>query len=126
MEIQGKSALVTGAGSGICRAISLALANAGASVVVADVDHVGGLETVRLIQEKAGNAMFIGADVSIELAKLNNVDPTPVEVIENWETWSEISGSRERLDQNIHERTVKWFNWMDSPTGFIVTVGVYF
>ena len=64
MEIQGKSALVTGAGSGIGRAISLALANAGASVVVADVDHVGGLETVRLIQEKAGNAMFIGADVS--------------------------------------------------------------
>jgi len=35
MEIQGKSALVTGAGSGIGRAISLALANAGASVVVA-------------------------------------------------------------------------------------------
>ncbi|SVC31656.1 uncharacterized protein METZ01_LOCUS284510, partial [marine metagenome] len=63
MEIQGKSALVTGAGSGIGRAISLALANAGASVVVADVDHVGGLETVRLIQENAGNAMFIGADV---------------------------------------------------------------
>jgi len=49
-----------------------------------------------------------------------------VEVIEHWETWSELSGSRERLDQNIRERTEKWFDWLDSPTGFVVTVGVYF
>ena len=64
--------------------------------------------------------------LAIDIIRLSFLQNQSVEVIENWETWSEISGSRERLDQNIHERTVKWFNWMDSPTGFIVTVGVYF
>ena len=64
--------------------------------------------------------------LAIDIIRLSFLQNQSVEVIENWETWSEISGSRERLNQNIHERTVKWFNWMDSPTGFIVTVGVYF
>ena len=64
--------------------------------------------------------------LAIDIIRLSFLQNQSVEVLENWETWSEISGSRERLDQNIHERTVKWFNWMDSPTGFIVTVGVYF
>ena len=51
---------------------------------------------------------------------------TVQEVVEYWETWSALSGTRERLDQNISERTEKWFNWIDSPTGFVVTIGVYF
>ena len=65
---------------------------------------------------------FLGIDI-IRLSFLQNQS---VEVIEYWETWSELSGSRERLDQNIRERTDKWFDWLDSPTGFVVTVGVYF
>ena len=40
-EIAGKTAVVTGAGSGIGRGICIALANAGARVVVADVDQAG-------------------------------------------------------------------------------------
>jgi 3-oxoacyl-[acyl-carrier protein] reductase len=51
MEISGKVAIVTGAGSGIGRATALALARAGATVVVADVDDVGGNETVGLIHD---------------------------------------------------------------------------
>jgi NAD(P)-dependent dehydrogenase (short-subunit alcohol dehydrogenase family) len=65
MDIAGKVALVTGAGSGIGRASSVRLAAEGASVVVADVDESGGQETVRLITEAGGNANFVTADVTI-------------------------------------------------------------
>ena len=64
MDIEGKSALVTGGGSGIGRAISLALGNAGASVVVADVDQNGGKETVHQIEDAGGSAIFLKGDVS--------------------------------------------------------------
>jgi len=64
--------------------------------------------------------------LAIDIIRLSYLENQSVEVVEHWETWSELSGTREKLDQNISERTDKWFNWMDSPTGFVVTVGVYF
>jgi NAD(P)-dependent dehydrogenase (short-subunit alcohol dehydrogenase family) len=63
-ELQGKSALVTGAGSGIGRAIALAYAREGAAVVVSDVNEQGGKETVRLVEGAKGRAVFFRADVS--------------------------------------------------------------
>ena len=66
MDIQGKVALVTGAGSGIGRATALRLAAEGASVVVDDIDADGGRGTVRLIEVAGGRAAFVRADVSNE------------------------------------------------------------
>ncbi len=66
MEIDGKAALVSGAGSGIGRASAQALAREGASVVVADIDDHAGEETVQLIRAAAGEATFVHADVSLE------------------------------------------------------------
>lgn len=57
-------AIVTGAASGIGRAIAERYANDGARVVVSDVDVEGGQETVRRIKERAGEAMFVATDVS--------------------------------------------------------------
>jgi NAD(P)-dependent dehydrogenase (short-subunit alcohol dehydrogenase family) len=62
--VTGKVALVTGAGSGIGRAVAIALGAAGATVVVADVDSTGGSETVRLIEEAGGTAVYRWCDVS--------------------------------------------------------------
>lgn len=64
MEIAGKAALVTGAASGIGRAIALALAREGASVAVVDLDAAGGAETVRQIEAAGGQACFIAGDVA--------------------------------------------------------------
>src|SRR3990170_2697702 len=64
MDPKGKVALVTGGGSGIGRATALALAEAGASVVVADVDEGGGRETVSLIEKAGGTAAFVKSDVT--------------------------------------------------------------
>ena len=56
--------LVTGAGSGIGRAIARRYAHDGARVVVSDVDEEGGAETVQQIEEAGGAATFVVADVS--------------------------------------------------------------
>ena len=61
----GKVALVTGAASGIGRATALAFAREGARTVVSDVDVEGGDETVGMIQEFGGDAVFVKADVSL-------------------------------------------------------------
>ncbi|VVB87030.1 L-rhamnose 1-dehydrogenase (NADP(+)) [uncultured archaeon] len=62
--LDGKIALVTGGSSGIGRATALALAREGAKVVVADVQVKGGEETVRMIRDAGGEAIFVSTDVS--------------------------------------------------------------
>jgi NAD(P)-dependent dehydrogenase (short-subunit alcohol dehydrogenase family) len=62
--LNGKVALVTGAGSGIGRASALAFARAGARVVVADVTVDGGEETVKSIKDGGGEATFVATDVA--------------------------------------------------------------
>lgn len=66
MRLQKKTALVTGAGSGIGRAIAELFAREGAAVVVADIDESGGRATVELIAKAGGRAEFARCDVSKE------------------------------------------------------------
>lgn len=64
-DLSGKVALVTGAGSGIGRAIAQRFVAAGAKVYVADIAEEGGRETVKLAGERAE---FVRVDVADENA----------------------------------------------------------
>lgn len=64
MRLEGKVALVTGAGSGIGRATALLFAREGAKVLVVDVNTAAGKETVDQIAAVGGQAAFAHADVS--------------------------------------------------------------
>lgn len=63
--LKDKVAIVTGAGSGIGRAIALQYAQEGAKVVVSDVDVAGGQETTERIAANNGEAIFLAADVAL-------------------------------------------------------------
>ncbi|MBV1932379.1 MAG: SDR family oxidoreductase [Porticoccaceae bacterium] len=62
--LDGRIAVITGAGSGIGRGSALCFAEAGATVVVSDIDVAGGEGTVELIKQSGGAASFIKCDVS--------------------------------------------------------------
>ena len=65
-NLVSKTALVTGAGSGIGRAIAQTLATAGAHVWVVDRDSAAGEATVQLIRDAGRTADFAALDVSSE------------------------------------------------------------
>ncbi|MEM7347594.1 MAG: SDR family oxidoreductase [Chloroflexota bacterium] len=60
---EGRVALVTGGASGIGRESALAFAKAGATVVVSDINEIGGAETVQMIRSMSGQAKFIRANI---------------------------------------------------------------
>ncbi|HEX4180254.1 MAG TPA: glucose 1-dehydrogenase [Caulobacteraceae bacterium] len=63
-EFSGKTAMVTGAASGIGRATALALARAGARVLGGDLDRAGVEATANAIREAGGEAAAVHLDVT--------------------------------------------------------------
>jgi len=66
MRLEGKVAIITGAGSGMGRVAAQMFAAEGARVVVAEYDETGGRETVDLVAGASGQASFVRTDVSRE------------------------------------------------------------
>src|SRR5271170_7098176 len=66
MQLAGKAALISGAGGGICRAIAVAFAKAGAAVACVDIDAAASAETARLVTESGGRALSQACDVASE------------------------------------------------------------
>jgi NAD(P)-dependent dehydrogenase (short-subunit alcohol dehydrogenase family) len=65
-RLNGKVAVVTGAGAGIGCATAELFAEEGASVVIAERDEATGRETVDQIKRAGGQALFVQTDVAVE------------------------------------------------------------
>lgn len=68
MKLQGKSAIVTGAASGIGKAIAELLASEGAAVAVADLNEDAARKVADAIEASGGHAMGVAMDVTDEAA----------------------------------------------------------
>jgi NAD(P)-dependent dehydrogenase (short-subunit alcohol dehydrogenase family) len=66
MQLTGKAALISGAGGGICRAIAVALAEAGADVACIDIDIEAAEETARLVRSAGRKAIARRCNVADE------------------------------------------------------------
>src|SRR5436309_1032798 len=64
MRLKEKTALITGAGSGIGRETALLFAVEGAAVIVVDIEDRAGADTVAAIERAGGRAVYAHADVS--------------------------------------------------------------
>jgi NAD(P)-dependent dehydrogenase (short-subunit alcohol dehydrogenase family) len=74
--LENKVAIITGAGSGIGQAAAVIMAREGARVVVADISAKGGKDTVALVKEQGGEALFCQTDVTQENQVRNLVETT--------------------------------------------------
>lgn len=63
-RLEGKAALITGAGMGIGRGIARRFARERANIVVAEIDPEAGTRVAREIEELGGSALFVRTDVS--------------------------------------------------------------
>ncbi|MFC1943997.1 SDR family NAD(P)-dependent oxidoreductase [Chloroflexota bacterium] len=74
--LKDKVALITGAGSGIGQATARNMAEAGAKVVLADIDSEGGKRTEADLQMAKHDAIFIQVDVTSEEQVQKMIDTT--------------------------------------------------
>ena len=77
-SLQNKTALITGAGSGIGQAMALTFATQGAQVIVVDRDEAAGTITMEQIHALGGQARFVLLDVSDAAASLAVAGRLPV------------------------------------------------
>lgn len=64
MRLDGKVALITGAGSGIGEACATLFAGEGAKIAAADIDHGSAARTARMVDEAGGDAIALAGDVT--------------------------------------------------------------
>ncbi|MGW7613573.1 SDR family NAD(P)-dependent oxidoreductase [Streptomyces sp. NPDC054766] len=103
----GRSVIVTGAGSGIGRATALAFAAEGARVVVADLNADGAAEVVKEIEAAGGCAVAVAGDLS-EQAVVDRVAATAVERFGGVDVLVNNAGIMDRMSAVAEVSDAEW------------------
>ncbi len=80
MSLQGKTAIVTGAAQGIGRAIAECLAQAGADIVVADLDPSRSVETIASVEKLGRKAL----NIKVNVADATDTKSMVEQVLKTW------------------------------------------
>jgi NAD(P)-dependent dehydrogenase (short-subunit alcohol dehydrogenase family) len=105
--LNGRSVIVTGAGSGIGRAAALAFAAEGARVVVADLNAVGADGVVKEIEQAGGTAVAVTGDLS-EQAVVDRVTDTAVERFGGVDVLVNNAGIMDRMSALADVSDAEW------------------
>ena len=120
MSLEGKIAIVTGAGKGIGRDAALAVAAEGATVVAvartqADLD-----ETVRLIEEKGGKAISLARDLTVADQVQSMVD-TVVEKFGRIDILvNNAGGYPSEIYDAVKQQAIKIWEWSETQWDQII------
>ena len=120
MKLQGKIAIVTGAGKGIGREAALAVASEGATVVAvartqADLD-----ETVRLIEEAGGSAIALSRDLTDAAQVQSMVDEVVarfgrIDILVN-----NAGGYPSEIYDKVRQQAIKIWEWSEEQWDQII------
>ncbi|CAH0994816.1 2,5-dichloro-2,5-cyclohexadiene-1,4-diol dehydrogenase [Emticicia aquatica] len=109
-KFENKVCLVTGASSGIGKATALSFAQAGAKVVVSDVNETQGMQVVNEISDFGGNAIFVKCDIS-KKDEVENLVKTTVITFGRLDYAVNSAGIAGKLSLPIHEYPEdEWLN----------------
>lgn len=120
MRLEGKIAIVTGAGKGIGRETALALASEGVTVVSVARTQADLEETVKRIEEKGGKATALSRDLTVSEQVKSMVD-TVVETYGRIDILvNNAGGYPKEIYQNIEQQAIKLWEWSEEQWDQII------
>jgi len=110
-RLDGKVAVITGSGSGMGRVEAILFAKEGAKVAVVDILPEKGEETVKLVKEAGGEAIFIKTDVAKSADVKKMVDAIvkaygKLNIMVNGAAIAPSEGSTVELSEEIFDKTI--------------------
>ncbi|MFI5422104.1 MAG: SDR family NAD(P)-dependent oxidoreductase, partial [Nitrososphaerales archaeon] len=113
-RLEGNVTLITGAGSGIGRAVATLFAKEGASVAVIDIVEAGGRETEQMVRKDGGKAMFLKCDVT-KYSEVKSMVSTIVDAFGKIDILHNNVGGwqREQKDTVVNDTETEWDRLMN-------------